>query len=207
MSTISENTKGTDNAEIFSCPSREIAILRIGHRPQRDQRVTTHVGLTARAMGCSGMYLASKDKGIVQSIEDVQNRFGGRFFVADDISWKSCIKEWKAAGGIVVHLTMFGLNLPDIGAEISLRPEKILIVIGAEKVPGEVYELADYNLAVSNQPHSEISSLAILLYYLYGNEGLSREFSDAHLQVIPCERGKQVIAITDTFQEDLKELS
>ncbi|MDR2856212.1 MAG: tRNA (cytidine(56)-2'-O)-methyltransferase [Methanomicrobiales archaeon] len=176
---------------------QEIAILRIGHRPQRDQRVTTHVGLTARAMGCSGMFLASKDKGVVQSIVDVQSRFGGEFFVSDDVSWKSCIKEWKAAGGIVIHLTMFGLNLPDIGAEISRRSEKILIVIGAEKVPGEVYELADYNLAVSNQPHSEISSLAILLYYLYGDAGLTREFSDGLLRVIPCTHGKRVVTVSD----------
>jgi len=179
--------------------SREIAILRIGHRPQRDQRVTTHVGLTARAMGCSGMYLASKDKGIVQSIADVQDRFGGSFFVTDDIGWKSCIKEWKAADGIVVHLTMFGLNLPDLGTELRARPEKMLIVIGAEKVPGEVYELADYNIAVSNQPHSEISSLAILLYHLYGDSGLTREFPNAHLRIIPCAHGKQVVAATDAF--------
>ena len=197
MSTATENGEKT---------FREIAILRIGHRPQRDQRVTTHVGLTARAMGCSGMFLASKDKGIVQSIADVQDRFGGGFFVTDDISWKSCIKEWQGSGGIVVHLTMFGLNLPDIGVEISHRPEKILIVIGAEKVPGEVYELADYNLAISNQPHSEISSLAILLYYLYGNEGLIREFSGALLRVIPCAHGKHVIAVPDSLQEDIEEL-
>jgi tRNA (cytidine56-2'-O)-methyltransferase len=150
-------------------------------------------------MGCSGMYLASKDKGIVESITDVQNRFGGNFFVIDDIGWKSCIKKWKAAGGIVVHLTMFGLNLPDIGLEISKSPEKMLIVIGAEKVPGEVYELADYNVAVSNQPHSEISSLAILLYYLYGDSGLTREFANAHLRITPSARGKEVITATDAF--------
>jgi tRNA (cytidine56-2'-O)-methyltransferase len=143
------------------------------------------------------MYLASKDKGIVQSIADVQDRFGGSFFVTDDVRWKACIREWKAVGGIVVHLTMFGLNLPDHGAEVSRSPEKMLIVIGAEKVPGEVYELADYNIAVSNQPHSEISSLAIFLYYLYGDSGLTREFANAHLRIIPSARGKQVIAATD----------
>jgi tRNA (cytidine56-2'-O)-methyltransferase len=150
------------------------------------------------------MYLSSKDKGIVQSIADVQDRFGGSFFVIDDVGWKSCIKEWKSEGGIVVHLTMFGLNLPDLGTELKASPEKMLIVIGAEKVPGEVYELADYNIAVSNQPHSEISSLAILLYYLYGDRGLTREFSNARLRVIPCAHGKQVIAAADAF--DVEEL-
>ena len=39
----------------------EVFILRVGHRPERDQRVTTHVGLTARALGAKGMYLAAAD--------------------------------------------------------------------------------------------------------------------------------------------------
>ena len=29
----------------------EVAVLRLGHRPGRDNRMTTHVGLTARALG------------------------------------------------------------------------------------------------------------------------------------------------------------
>ncbi|MHC1579644.1 MAG: tRNA (cytidine(56)-2'-O)-methyltransferase, partial [Candidatus Alkanophagales archaeon] len=27
----------------------EVVVLRLGHRPERDKRVTTHVGLVARA--------------------------------------------------------------------------------------------------------------------------------------------------------------
>src|SRR5208337_1139091 len=135
----------------------EVAILRIGHRPERDQRVTTHVGLIARALGAKGMYLAASDKGVVQSIADVAERWGGEFFCEDNVKWRACIKEWKAAGGVVVHLTMYGLNLPDIIGEI--RPQgKILVIVGAEKVPGEIYGLADFNVAVTGQPHSSITS-------------------------------------------------
>ena len=47
---------------------KEVAILRIGHRPERDQRVTTHVALTGRALGASGMFLAATDKGVVESV-------------------------------------------------------------------------------------------------------------------------------------------
>jgi tRNA (cytidine56-2'-O)-methyltransferase len=85
--------------------TQEVAILRIGHRPERDQRVTTHVGLTARALGAKGMYLASADKGVVGSIEDVVERWGGEFFCTDNVKWRSCIKDWKAQGGVVVHLS------------------------------------------------------------------------------------------------------
>ncbi len=171
-------------------PEKEVVILRIGHRPERDQRVTTHVGLTARALGATGMYLAASDKGVVQSISDVTGRWGGTFFCGDNVKWRSCIKEWKAAGGTVVHLTMYGLNLPDIIGEIRPR-EKILVIVGAEKVPGEVYGLADYNVAVTGQPHSEISSLALFLDHLFSGHELENTFSGAQIRIVPSKAGKQ----------------
>ncbi|MCC6052717.1 MAG: tRNA (cytidine(56)-2'-O)-methyltransferase, partial [Desulfurococcaceae archaeon] len=36
---------------------RKIYVLRYGHRPERDKRVTTHVALVARAFGASGFIL------------------------------------------------------------------------------------------------------------------------------------------------------
>jgi len=171
-------------------PEHETAILRIGHRPERDQRVTTHVGLTARALGARGMYLAASDKGVVESIADVAGRWGGEFFCEDNVKWRSCIKEWKAAGGTVVHLTMYGLNLPDVIGEI--RPnKKILVIVGAEKVPGDIYGLADFNVAVTSQPHSEISSLALFLDHLAEGKDLALEFPGAQIKIIPSKAGKQ----------------
>ncbi len=171
-------------------PDHETAILRIGHRPERDQRVTTHVGLTARALGARGMYLAASDKGVVESIADVVERWGGEFFCQDNVKWRSCIKEWKANGGTVVHLTMYGLNLPDVIEEI--RPQqKILVIVGAEKVPGEIYGLADYNVAVTGQPHSEISSLALFLDHLARGKNLALDFPGAQIKIIPSKAGKQ----------------
>ena len=171
-------------------PEKDVVILRIGHRPERDQRVTTHVGLTGRALGARGMYLAASDKGVVQSIADVTERWGGEYFCEDNVKWRACIKEWKAAGGVVVHLTMYGLNLPDIIGDI--RPNnKILVIVGAEKVPGEIYGLADYNVAVTGQPHSEISSLALFLDHLFAGTELRNEFPGAHIHIIPSKAGKQ----------------
>jgi tRNA (cytidine56-2'-O)-methyltransferase len=136
------------------------------------------------------MYLAASDKGVVQSIADVAERWGGEFFCEDNIKWRTCIKEWKAAGGVVVHLTMYGLNLPDIIGEI--RPHgKILVIVGAEKVPGEIYGLADFNVAVTGQPHSEISSLALFLDHLSSGDGLRTEFPGAQIRIVPSKAGKQ----------------
>ena len=168
---------------------KEVAILRIGHRPERDQRVTTHVALTGRALGASGMFLAASDKGVMESVHDVADRWGGKFFCEDNVKWRACIRDWKAAGGKVVHLTMYGINLPDIIGEI--RPcGKLLVVVGAEKVPGEMYGLADYNVAVTGQPHSEISSLALFLDHLYEGTEFSREFPGAKIRIVPTRAGK-----------------
>jgi tRNA (cytidine56-2'-O)-methyltransferase len=168
----------------------DVRVLRLGHRPERDQRVTTHVALTARALGAKGMYLAANDDGVRRSVTDVASRWGGDFFVENDVSWKKVIREWKADGGVVVHLTMYGLRMTDVAEEIKTH-EKVLIVVGAEKVPSDIYDLADYNISVTTQPHSEISSLALILDRLFDGGELNREYPDAEMKIIPTEHGKR----------------
>ena len=170
----------------------ESYILQIGHRPERDQRVTTHVGLSSRALGASGMYLAADDQKVADSIADVAHRFGGTYFCENNVKWKSCINNFKRNGGKVVHLTMYGLRLQDVISQIRTE-EKILVVVGAEKVPGDMYELADYNVAVANQPHSEISALALFLDHLYEGAELELSFPDAELEVLPTAVGKTTV--------------
>ncbi len=165
-------------------------VLRLGHRPERDQRVTTHVGLTARALGADGMFLAARDKGIVESIEGVVGRWGGQFFVKDGVSWRQCTRNWQQEGGTVVHLTMYGLPLMQLEEELRAK-EQILVAVGAEKVPGELYRVADYNVSVGCQPHSEIAGLAVFLDHLFQGEELSCEYPGAAIRIIPSECGKQ----------------
>ncbi|MDD1664297.1 MAG: tRNA (cytidine(56)-2'-O)-methyltransferase [Methanomicrobiales archaeon] len=169
---------------------RKVCILRLGHRPFRDKRVTTHVGLTARAFGADGMYLAAEDPGLTESIRDVVTRWGGEFFIEDGVAWKGCVRSWKERGGTVVHLTMYGLPMKEVIGEIRRRDE-ILIVIGAEKVPGEIYGLADYNVSVTTQPHSEVSSTAVFLDHLFESAELDRTYPDAELRIYPSSDGKR----------------
>lgn len=170
-----------------------IVILRLGHRPQRDQRITTHVGLTARALGAEGMLLASDDTGIEKSLKEVMQTWGGSFYVRCITNWKNEIKKWKETGGKVLHLTMYGINLPDVIHEIL--PENLLIVVGAEKVPPEIYGLADWNVAVGSQPHSEVAALAIVLDRINnasGSDPLKSRFTGGKLKIIPARAGKEV---------------
>ncbi|MDK2915091.1 MAG: tRNA (cytidine56-2-O)-methyltransferase [Thermococcaceae archaeon] len=175
-----------------------IAVLRLGHRPERDKRITTHVALTARAFGAERIIIAAEeDEHVRESVEDVVRRWGGPFGIEFNPSWKKVLREWKEKG-IIVHLTMYGIHIEDAIPRIreELRAGKdILVVVGAEKVPKEVYEIADYNVAVGNQPHSEVAALAVFLDRLLEGEGLRREFKGARLKIIPQERGKKVIQL------------
>ena len=171
-----------------------IEVLRLGHRPQRDKRVTTHVCLTARALGDGRVRIAESDASVVRTIEGVTRRFGGAFAVEAGTGWRKPIMDWKAAGGQVVHLTMYGQPLREAAPRILRRGAHVLAVVGAEKVPGELYGLADENVAVGSQPHSEVAALALLLDRLRDGAWEADTFPGGELQVVPAERGKRVEA-------------
>lgn len=175
----------------------EIVILRLGHRRERDKRITTHVGLVGRALGAKGMLLASGDKGIERSINEVTQRWGGDFFVQAGVKWSDELKSWKQEGGKVCHLTMYGENILDVIDEIRAEAKRdktrIMVVVGAEKVPYIVYDAADWNIAVSNQPHSEVAALALFLDHLQRGKELKTKFEHAEMEIVPKRRGKEVI--------------
>ncbi|ASJ13000.1 tRNA (cytidine(56)-2'-O)-methyltransferase [Thermococcus thioreducens] len=175
-----------------------IAVLRLGHRPERDKRITTHVALTARAFGADKIIIAAEeDEHVRESVEDVVRRWGGPFEIEFNPSWKRIMREWKEKG-IIVHLTMYGVHIDDAVPRIKseLKDDRdVLIVVGAEKVPREVYDISDYNVGVGNQPHSEVAALAVFLDRLLEGEGLRKSFENAKLRIIPQEKGKKVIEL------------
>lgn len=164
-----------------------IVVLRLGHRPARDQRVTTHVALTARALGADEIWVSSEDPDLEKSVRGVVERFGGRFKIRTGVNWRKAIREWK---GEVVHLTMYGESMSQ--ALPTIRSKKLMIVVGAEKVPREVYDLADRNISVGNQPHSEVAALAIFLDRFTGGKALGKDFR-GRLRIVPNPRGKTVV--------------
>jgi tRNA (cytidine56-2'-O)-methyltransferase len=169
-----------------------ISVLRIGHRLVRDDRVTTHAALVARAFGAEMIYMTGiLDESIKDTVASVSERWGGRFKVEIIQDWKKLTKAWKKEGGKVAHLTMYGINIDDI-AERLCKESKVIVIIGAEKVPQEAYKLADYNIAIGNQPHSEIAALAIFLDRIFTGEQFKRVFADANLKIVPTEKGKKV---------------
>jgi tRNA (cytidine56-2'-O)-methyltransferase len=164
-----------------------IVVLRLGHRPSRDQRVTTHVALTARALGADEVWVSSKDEALERTVGNVVERFGGRFRIRTGVDWRKAIRAWK---GEVVHLTMYGERLSE--ALPTITAEDLMVVVGAEKVPRELYDLADRNVSVGNQPHSEVAALAIFLDRHSGGRSLERDFKGS-MTVLPNPRGKTVV--------------
>jgi len=185
---------GSDASSIR--PGESVTVCRIGHRPGRDERTTTHVGLTARALGADRLWLEPAAAGRRETVADITDRFGGPFAVEvlDDP-----IARIRAFDGAIVHLTMYGQPIRAVVEEIrsARRDRPLLIVVGGGKVPREVYDLADHNVAVTNQPHSEIAALAVFLDRLFDGAELDREFDAADRRVIPQKAGKRVVDVAE----------
>ena len=167
----------------------KVKVLRLGHRYSRDRRISTHVGLVARAFGADELLMDVEDKQLGESITGIAQEWGGEFRVNFIENWKKFLREFD---GEKIHLTMYGINVDDCISEIKSSGKDKLIIIGGQKVPSDLYELADYNIAIGNQPHSEVAALSIFLDRLFDGKELSRKFN-GRKRIIPQERGKKVI--------------
>ena len=168
-----------------------IEVVRIGQRVVRDDRVTTHVALVSRSFGAEKIFMTEVNPEIKDTLEKINNTWGGNFIVEFIDNWKSVIKNKKKEGFKIIHLSMYGEKINDVQEKLRTE-EKMLVVVGAEKVPREIYELADYNIGVGSQPHSEISALAILLDRIQNGAQFDKVFSDAKRKIIPTKNGKNV---------------
>jgi tRNA (cytidine56-2'-O)-methyltransferase len=174
----------------------EVVVLRLGHRPGRDDRMTTHVALTARALGADRAILVGDASQARETVSDITDRFGGPFDVTVADSYRPTLRDWE---GAVVHLTMYGEPVERVTGAVRERhrSEPLLVVVGAGKVDFEVYERADWNVGVTNQPHSEVAALAVFLDRLFEGRELDREWTDARRRVIPQAAGKRVEDVED----------
>lgn len=168
--------------------TRKIGILRLSHRHFRDQRMTTHVALTARALGADSFaYTGEHDINMENSLRDIVTRFGGNFSVTYLEGYAAYMKQWQ---GKKVHLTMYGENHRQTIAKLQDSKNKdLLIIVGGAKVPIPVYKLADYNTAIGHQPHSEIGAVAIFMTELLGTDKLYTVYPDAQFKVEPNSKG------------------
>ena len=173
----------------------QAVVLRYGHRLIRDQRVTTHCCLVARAFGAQKIIIeGEEDPALRRSLNGVNKSWGAGLKLEFCADWRPALKGLKRAGYCVVHLTMYGLPLRKTMPKIRKR-RKLCVVIGSQKVEPAVYAAADYNLAVGPTPHSEIAALAVFLHELFQGKELEKPFKGAKLRITPMPCGKLVTRV------------
>ena len=182
--------KGNNLKSFLITKIMAVYVLKVGHRIHRDYRLDTHLALAARAFLADKLYYSGqKDSKYEETINKVSEKFGGNFYIEYIDSHVKFIKSFYSKK---VHLSVYGKEL--INEIKFIRKFKdILVIVGGEKVPKEVYELVDFNISVTNQPHSEVSALAIFLDYYFKGKLIKNKFVNAKISIIPNEKGKTVI--------------
>ena len=171
--------------------SERVDVLRLGYRRGRDPRITTHLALVARALGADGFLLAGDDdQEMFDNLNSVSERFGGELDT-EHVSGLGHLKKHVENGGVAVHLTMYGEPFRQAIPKIR-RDRPLIIVVGGAKVPGDVYKICQHNVAVGNQPHSEVAALALFMDAWFGESGSERSFKDARLVIEGVNGGKLV---------------
>lgn len=166
-----------------------IVVLRLGHRIGRDKRITTHAALVARAFGADKIIISTNDRKIEKNIQSICKRFGGDFEIETGLDYKKIIKQWNDT---IVHLTMYGDELDKSINKID-KNRDLLVIVGAEKVPSQIYDIADFNISVSNQPHSEVAALAIFLDRYTRGKWQEKQFK-GKIEILPSNKGKKVVS-------------
>jgi tRNA (cytidine56-2'-O)-methyltransferase len=136
-----------------------------------------------------------EDQAVKATVEKIVASWGGRFRFEMGKPWRQVVKEWRSRGSVVAHLTAYGENIQtsDVMERIRALGKDVLVIVGSQKVPKGFFwpDVSDFNVAVGNQPHSEVSSLAVFLDRFFGGRELAMEFKGAKLRIIPQERGKK----------------
>ena len=187
---------------LFNFPS--VYVLRLNHRIKRDKRLSTHVGLTARAFGASGfIYTGEQDKiGLEKSLLNIKNDWGGHFKVFFWEDWIHSLYLLRASGSVViVHLTMYGEGISLVQKKIYdlyyEQKKTIIIAVGGAKVPSDIYKLSQINISVTNQPHSEVAALAVAMDRIFPS-ALDISFPSAKFHIDPSKtRGRRLFSQKD----------
>lgn len=167
-----------------------ISILRLDHRIHRDARVTTHLALTSRAFLAGKLYYTGqKDTKFEDSIKNINKKWGSNFELEYIKNYRNLLKETNS---LKIHLTIYGIPFLEKIKEIKNSKKDLLIIVGGQKVPRDVYELVDLNISVTSQPISEITALSILLNELLDKKALNHNFENAKIKVIPQVKSKKL---------------
>ncbi|MDE1856552.1 MAG: hypothetical protein KGH98_00540 [Candidatus Micrarchaeota archaeon] len=169
-----------------------ISVLVIG---KYDFDRVMDLALAARALGASGISFCFDDKKRVEKAKisrkmgSIAKEWGGTFKVEFPEDWKEWIgakKNYKK-----IYLTMYGVPMRKL--TYTLRTYKnILLVVTTNKPLKDLFGVADFNISITNQPHTSVSSVAVFLYEFYKEREPAMKFENAKVKVVPTDRGMMV---------------
>ncbi len=115
-------------------------------------------------------------------------RWGGSFEVVGCENWKRSVRSFR------------GTVRPPHDVRSAARARlaaaapgpRILLVVGGAKVPSDLYSPRIVNVAVGNQPHSEVAALAVLLARLLGLPSNDATWPGARQRDRAARAGKKV---------------
>ena len=160
-----------------------ISVLVIGkNAPDRN----VDLCMAARAFGASSVaFVSKKNPKLVRYFRSINKKWGGTFSVEFTNSWKDYLKTKKNYK--IVYLTRYGVPINKI--EYSLKTYKnILVIVTTTEAAKNLYDIADFNVSITTQPHAATSAVAIFLHHFFEGRELSLHFENAEFKVVPEER-------------------
>jgi tRNA (cytidine56-2'-O)-methyltransferase len=144
-------------------------------------------------MGVSEFLLSGdEDDKLFENVVSVNERFGHGLSCRHEknpLKYLRSIVKGDEKRPKIVHLTMYGEPFKSTTPSIPTE-NGVIVIVGGAKVPGEIFKISDYNIAVGNQPHSEVAALALFLDTLTEGDGFNQEFPNAKLIIHPSKSGK-----------------
>ena len=147
-------------------------------------------------MGVSKFLLSGdEDEKLFENVVSVNERFGHGLdcrYEKSPLKYLRNIVNNEVNRPTVVHLTMYGEPFKSTTPSIP-KGNGVIVIVGGAKVPGEIFKISDYNIAVGNQPHSEVAALAVALSQWHSSVAIQSRFEGGSIRVIPSREGKNVV--------------
>jgi tRNA (cytidine56-2'-O)-methyltransferase len=160
-----------------------ISVLVIG---KNSYERNLDIALTARAFGASEVvYTSDKDQKLIRQIKNIVNKWGGVFSINFVKNWKKYIEEKKNYK--TIYLTMYGKSLNSTNSFVR-DYKNLLIIVSSIDINKSIFQIADFNISITNQPHCEASSIAVFLHHFYEGRELAIHFENAKYKIVPSER-------------------
>lgn len=167
-----------------------IEVLIIG-KPSSERM--QNIILASRAFGANAVIFTTTDKKSMNKMkrlcQSVSKEWGGTFNIQFISNWKTFIPKKKNYKSI--YLTRYGIGITE--KEYELRTYKnILLILSVSENIKELYNIADFNISITHQPHTIISAIVAFLSVYYHGRELALHFENAEYKIIPEVHGIHV---------------